>query len=102
MAGWAISAKETPPPKPVVAAAAAPLVAAPVPVQVAAPQPAPIAEPAWTTFVQEVRDAGLKAYAAAQAKDQNKMIDLSETVSAACAHCHRKWRDRKTPANRCK
>jgi hypothetical protein len=64
--------------------------------------PAPITDPAWATFVQEVRDAGMKAYKAAQAKDQDKMIELSETVSASCAHCHRKWRDRKTPANRCK
>jgi hypothetical protein len=64
--------------------------------------PAPITDPAWATFVQEVRDAGLQAYKAAQAKDQNKMIDNSETLSAACAHCHRKWRDRKTPATRCK
>jgi len=44
----------------------------------------------------------MKAYKAAQAKDQEKMIDLSETVSASCAGCHRKWRDRRTPANRCK
>ena len=64
--------------------------------------PAPITDPAWVTFVQEVRDTGVKAYTAAQAKDQDKMIGLSETVSGACAHCHRKWRDRKTPANRCK
>jgi len=64
--------------------------------------PVPLTDPAWTTFVQEVRDAGMKAYALAQAKDQDKLIDLSETVSAACSHCHRKWRDRKTAANRCK
>jgi hypothetical protein len=64
--------------------------------------PVPITDPAWATYVQEVRGAGMKAYTAAQAKDQDKLIDLSETVSAACAHCHRKWRDRKTPANRCK
>src|SRR5438552_11206025 len=64
--------------------------------------PAPITDPDWATFVREVRDAGMKAYAAAQAKDQDRMIELSETVSAACAHCHRKWRDRRTPANRCK
>ena len=64
--------------------------------------PAPITDPAWATFVQEVRDAGMKAYKAAQDKDQDKMIELSETVNGACAHCHRKWRDRKTPANRCK
>ena len=64
--------------------------------------PAPITDPAWATFVQEVRDAGMQAYTLAQAKDRDKLIDLSETVSAACAHCHRKWRDRRTPANRCK
>ena len=59
-------------------------------------------DPAWETFVQEVRDASMKAYKAAQAKDQDKMIDISETLSKACAGCHRKWRDRKTPDNRCK
>ena len=64
--------------------------------------PVPMNDPAWPTFVQQVRDAGMKAYKAAQAKDQDKMIELSETLSAACAGCHRKWRDRKTPANRCK
>src|SRR4249920_1079372 len=64
--------------------------------------PVPVKDPAWATFVQEVRDASMKAYKAAQAKDQDKMIDLSETLSAACAGCHRKWRDRRTPANHCK
>ena len=64
--------------------------------------PVPMTDPAWATFVQQVRDSSMKAYKAAQAKDQDKMIELSEKVSAACAGCHRKWRDRKTPANRCK
>ena len=64
--------------------------------------PVPMNDPAWATFVQQVRDAGMKAYKAAEAKDQEKMSELSETLSAACAGCHRKWRDRKTPANRCK
>ena len=64
--------------------------------------PVPMKDPAWATFVQEVRDAGMKAYKAAQAKDQEKMIDIGETLSAACAGCHRKFRDRRTPANRCK
>ena len=35
-------------------------------------------------------------------KDQEKIFVLSETLSAACAGCHRKWRDRKAPENRCK
>jgi hypothetical protein len=64
--------------------------------------PVPTKDPAWAMFVQEVRDASMKAYKAAQAKDQDKMIDLSETLSAACAGCHRKWRDRRASDNRCK
>ena len=64
--------------------------------------PVPTKDPTWAMFVQEVRDVSMKAYKAAQAKDQDKMIDLSETLSAACAGCHRKWRDRRTSDNRCK
>lgn len=62
----------------------------------------PITDPAWTAFVQQLRDASMQAYRAAQAKDQDKMIDNSETLSAACAGCHLKWRDRRTPENRCR
>src|SRR5665213_199054 len=65
-------------------------------------EPAPVTDPAWATFVQQVRDTSMLAYKAAQTKDQEKMIAISEPLSAACAGCHRKWRDRKTPANRCK
>ena len=64
--------------------------------------PVPTKDPAWTMFVQQVRDASMQSYRAAQAKDQAKMIELSETLSASCSGCHRKWRDRRTPANRCK
>jgi len=64
--------------------------------------PVPTKDPAWAMFVQEVRDVSMKAYKAAQAKDQDTMIELSGTLSTACAGCHRKWRDRRTPANRCK
>ena len=62
----------------------------------------PITDPAWATFVQQLRDASMQAYRAAQAKDQDKMIENSETLSEACAACHRKWRDRKTADNRCR
>ena len=64
--------------------------------------PVPTKDPAWVAFVQEVRDASMKAYTAAQSKDQDKMIDNAETLSASCSGCHRKFRDRKTPENRCK
>jgi hypothetical protein len=64
--------------------------------------PVPLKDPAWATFVQEVRDASMKAYAAAQAKDQEKIIAVSEPLSESCAGCHRKWRDRRPATDRCK
>ena len=64
--------------------------------------PVPTKDPSWVAFVQGVRDVGMKAYQAAHAKDQDKIIEISDTLSRACSGCHRKWRDRKTPQNRCK
>ena len=64
--------------------------------------PVPIKDPDWSKFVREVRDASMSAYKAAQTKNQDKMIETAETLSAACAGCHRKWRDRRPAGNRCK
>ena len=63
---------------------------------------APISDPAWTKFVQDLRDASIKAYKAAQSKDQDKMLDAADTLSTACAGCHRRWRDRPRGTERCK
>jgi hypothetical protein len=63
---------------------------------------APVKDPAWAAFVQEVRDASMKAYQGAKAKDQDKMIETADALSTSCSGCHRKFRDRKTPENRCK
>lgn len=64
--------------------------------------PVPMTDPAWAAFVQQLRDASMQAYRAAQARDQKAMIANSETLSAACASCHRKWRDRRPAEARCK
>ena len=64
--------------------------------------PVPMNSPDWARFVQELRDAGMKAYKAAQAKNQDQMIEVSETLTVACAGCHRKWREKPRPADRCK
>jgi hypothetical protein len=64
--------------------------------------PVPMNSPDWPKFVQELRDAGVKAYKAAQSKDQDKMVDAADTLSAACAGCHRKWREKPRLADRCK
>ena len=63
--------------------------------------PVPIDNPDWPKFVQELRDAGMKAYKAAQSKNQDNMVDAADTLTESCAHCHRKWRE-KPLADRCK
>src|SRR5579864_379549 len=64
--------------------------------------PVPMNNPDWSKFVQELRDAGMKAYKAAQSKNQDKMVEAADTLAAACAGCHRKWREKPRLADRCK
>jgi cytochrome c556 len=61
----------------------------------------PVNNPDWVKFVQQIRDAGMTAYAAAKAKDQDKMIEVADVMSKACANCHNRYRERKL-ADRCK
>ena len=62
----------------------------------------PVKNPDWAKFVQELRDAGMTAYAAAQTKNQDKMTDAADVMTTACKHCHDKYRDRRNRADRCK
>lgn len=62
----------------------------------------PLKNPDWAKFVQELRDAALTTYKAAQSKDQDKITDASGTLSEACANCHDKYREKKDMADRCK
>ena len=62
----------------------------------------PLKNPDWAKFAQELRDAGMAAYAAARTKDMDKMIDVSSVVSTACQNCHDKYRRKTNPADRCK
>jgi hypothetical protein len=61
----------------------------------------PVSNPDWPKFVQQLRDAGMAAYAAAQTKNQDKMTDVADTMTTACKNCHDKYRE-KPMANRCK
>lgn len=61
----------------------------------------PVNNPDWAKFVQQLRDAGMAAYAAAQTKNQDKMIDISDVMTKACQNCHFRYRERKL-ADRCK
>lgn len=62
----------------------------------------PVANPDWAKFVQGLRDAGMQAYAAAQAKNQDKMTDVAGVLTEACQNCHVKYREKRNPADRCK
>lgn len=62
----------------------------------------PVGNPDWAKFVKGMRDAGMAAYAAAQAKDLDKMTDIADVLSKSCQNCHLKYRDRRSAADRCK
>ena len=62
----------------------------------------PVANPDWNKFVRDLKAAGMTAYKAAQAKDQDKMVDVSDVITQACANCHDKYREKPTMADRCK
>jgi hypothetical protein len=62
---------------------------------------APTKDPVWAGFVRDMRAAAMKAHAAAKAKDQAQMIEVSDALSATCTGCHRRFRDRRAPGGRC-
>jgi hypothetical protein len=62
----------------------------------------PIRNPDWGKFVQELRLAGLAAYKAAQSKNQDNIVTAADPLTTACSNCHEKYREKPTPAERCK
>jgi cytochrome c556 len=62
----------------------------------------PVTNADWPKLVQGLRDAGMAAYNAAQSKNQDKILDASDVMTTACANCHDKYREKPTPADRCK
>ena len=57
----------------------------------------PLAKADWTQLVNQLREAGMVAYKAAQTKDMEKMIEASDVLNTSCQQCHNKYRAR----NRC-
>lgn len=64
-------------------------------------KPVPVHEETYRKAAEELVAAGLAAYKAAQSKSMDVMIEVSETVTAACASCHEPYRDFDNPADRC-
>jgi hypothetical protein len=60
----------------------------------------PLAKADWAQFVNELREAGMVAYKAAQSKDKDNMIKASDVLNTSCADCHGKYRPRAS-AGRC-
>lgn len=59
-------------------------------------RPVPVGNADWARLVQGVKQAGMVALKAAQAKDQDKVLDAADAITTACANCHDKYRE-KTP-----
>jgi len=64
-------------------------------------RPVPVRNVDWPKFVQGLRDAGMAAYKAAQSKDQEAIVLVTEDVAAACANCHNRYRDVPAGTARC-
>lgn len=56
-------------------------------------RPVPVQNADWNKWVQILRDAGMASYKAAQSKNQDAIVEVSETLVQACANCHEKYRD---------
>jgi hypothetical protein len=57
-------------------------------------RPAPVTRPDYMKFVQDLREAGRKTLAAAQAKSQDQVIELTNDLADACSNCHEIYRDK--------
>ena len=55
--------------------------------------PAPVAQPDWKKAVQGLVVAGEQAHKAALTRNMDAMLEISETLTNACAACHDKYRD---------
>ena len=64
-------------------------------------KPVPLQNADWGKFVQGLRDAGLVAYKAGQAKSMDALGDASDKVTTACQNCHDVYRDKGGPEARC-
>ena len=56
-------------------------------------KPAPVDQEDWKKAVQGLVAAGEAAHKAAASKNLDAMLDVSETLTNACAACHDKYRD---------
>jgi cytochrome c556 len=56
---------------------------------------------AFRKAAEGLAEAGKAAYKAAQSKNMDAMVEVSDTVALACAKCHEPYRDFDDPKDRC-
>jgi hypothetical protein len=64
-------------------------------------RPVPLDRDDFKKFTQGLADAGQAALKAAQSKNLDAMVEVSGTVSDACAACHEVYRDKPEDKDRC-
>jgi hypothetical protein len=57
-------------------------------------KPVPLGDPEFQKALQGLRDVSAVALKAAQAKNKDAMVDVSDKLSSACAACHDAYRDK--------
>ncbi len=62
----------------------------------------PLRNKDWSQFVQQLREAGMTAYKAAQTKNTDNIVTAADPLTMACSNCHEKYRDKPDLADRCK
>jgi hypothetical protein len=55
-------------------------------------KPVPVAAADWVKFSVEVSDTAKAVYTASQAKDRDKVIELTERLNDSCQSCHQVYR----------
>ena len=56
-------------------------------------KPAPITTATWKKGIAELRAAGMAAYQAARAKNQDQILDAADKMTTACGTCHDVYRE---------
>lgn len=64
-------------------------------------RPVPVGDETYRKAAEALQAAGLAAYKAAQSRSLDAMVEVSDTVSIACANCHEPYRDFDNPQDRC-
>lgn len=62
----------------------------------------PLKNPDWSKLVEALRQSGINSYKAALTKNQDKIVDAANDITAACENCHEKYREKPDLSQRCK